>query len=187
LTVIAAQIVGDRVIIAADSAITVEGCFKFVDTNSKIATAYDSVFACSGDPGAFTMFMRYLDDNPFNITEKKHLVDYFTDFYKWLEERGTTMLSSDGGTLNEFVVFTNGQLYHIHGLFIRMIADDVAIGSGGMVAKVAMQCGQSPISAVAVAIDVDPYCGGPIRVLTMNRLQSVIEDDQVIDLTTAKN
>lgn len=44
-----------------------------------------------------------------------------------------------------------------------------AIGSGGLIARVAMHCGKDAADAVKVAIDMDCYSGGRIETFTPNQ------------------
>lgn len=186
MTVIAAKIIGDKVVVASDSAYTIDGAFKYDFQETKVQQHYDSLIGGSGETGAVNMFFRFLRDEKFVIQDKYDLIDYMSKFYVWLEEKGTKSTTTEGGYMTEFIVVTNGKLYYAGG-FVVQERTAVTIGSGSPLSAVAMRLGHTVEAAVACAIESDPYCGGPIHSYTVGLDNGLIETHEVITDVSVDN
>lgn len=60
---------------------------------------------------------------------------------------------------------------------VSLQLDPHAIGSGGMIARTAMHCGQDAIGADRTAIEMDLYSGGHISSFTTNAVVTHIKQD----------
>lgn len=85
---------------------------------------------------------------------------------EWINGGKVGRVPLDGNSTALHVTKQGVWVYESHGAF-KMTRTYYAMGSGGIVARVAMECGKSAPEAVKLATKFDPWSGGRVRKLVM--------------------
>lgn len=160
MSVIAAYEDGPNVTIGADSQVT----SNVIHETCKLIKVGDS---CVGVTGSLVL-NTFVHDYAEPLVTASDVRRFALAIFKWAKDGGTGMTGDalNGGMLvasprGLFRVFNDGSALQIPA------GTPMAIGSGGEFALAAMHCGRNVLGAVAMAIDLDPYCGLPVELRTV--------------------
>lgn len=166
-------------VIVADSALS---SHNLTTTNSSIKVfdvTPDVYVGFAGNPEMVTIFKVFTNKNTFphaiGLTEET-LSSYLFSFYAEAARRGFDISDSDPESLLRTNlsagVITPYTIFSIEGYFIQEVPDYYAVGSGEDIAMTAMALGQSPVDAVRIACQLNPWCSEPIIERRVERRQA---------------
>lgn len=156
MSVIAAKVYPDRIVMAADS-IVVRGWQKSTKNFQKIACINDMIVSSTGNASEVGAMWHFMGTHrPLGATEKD-ILDFIVEFSKWKNERG---FGAD--VENGYLLAYRGHLFQILGLFVSEIHDFAADGAGIEYATAALHLGHTPQEAVKVACDLSCFVAEPV-------------------------
>ncbi len=156
MSVVAARITPKGYEIAADS-IMVYGWSQRKDcTLAKLNEVNGLVLGGVGTAEENMLFYLYLKEHRPSPTEDS-IVTCLSEFAAWKNARtGSAKLE------NSFLIGFDRDVFSTYGYHVNRVAKFEAIGAGMDFANAALHLGHSAEQAVAVAIELSPYCEGPI-------------------------
>lgn len=167
MTVIAVKRVGDSILMAADSQ-TSSGNNHIVPAeskarNSKIVEVNGFCFGGSGMAFESVFLEIFARNHKPSEPTVNGVIDFLMDFQEWGRKK-----SHDFKSENHYLFVIEGKIFQTWGGIVTEERDQyAAIGSGFEYAVTALHLGKSPIEAVQVAIDLTPWCCGPIHSVTL--------------------
>ena len=167
MTVIAVKRIEDSILMACDSQAS-SGNNHIVPEASKSERSkiFEVNGFCFGSSGLsfetvfFGIFARNHKPAEANVNG---VIDFLMEFQEWGKKKDNDFKSE-----NHYLIVLDGKIFQTWGGIITEECDQyAAIGSGYQYAITAMHLGKSPIEAVQVAIDLTPWCCGPINSVTL--------------------
>lgn len=156
MSVVAAKVYKDKIIMCADS-IIVRGTSKRNTNFSKIAKINDMIVGGVGYCEDISMMWHYMQTHKPASPTEKDVLTFFIEFTEWKNKMGL------GTELNsEFLLIYKEHLFKTNGLFVHEIKDFVAIGAGEDFATAALYLGHSPKESVEVACKLSCYVCEPV-------------------------
>lgn len=163
MSVVAAKVYDDRIVMSADSILT-NGYEKEPNINfAKIDEINGIVLGGVGYGDEQSLMWLYMENHqPVEPTERE-ILNFIIEFSKW-----KTNLVGEGCLKNEFLIAYKGHLFHICKFMVREIKDYIAIGAGAPYATAALYLGHDTIEAVKTACDICCFVSEPIKTYTQN-------------------
>lgn len=163
MSVIAARVYSDRIIMAADSIICT-GDLKENKDFSKMVFTNGILIGSVGYAEEASIMWHFLNTHQPKSTDIKDILDFIVEFAKWKED-----IVGNKKIDNHYLMAFKGHLYSIEGLFVREIEEYYAIGAGMPYALAALHLEHDPKEAVKVACELCCYVSEPIKIYTMMR------------------
>lgn len=162
MSVIAAKVYNDKIIMAADS-ILINDWSKRNTNFAKIVEINGMIAGSTGSAKEASLMWHYMQTHKPASPSEKDMLTFVVEFAQWKS-------AIDGSNVENFYLIAyNGHLFEIQGLFVHEIADYVAVGAGADFANAAMYLGHTPREAVKVACELSCYVCEPIVEYSMNR------------------
>ena len=163
MSVIAARVLYDRVLIAADSILLKEE-LKRTTNFTKLRQINNMIIGgCGSAEELSLMFLFAEKDCPVDSTIK----DVTEFLYRFAHYKETCV---DKFELNNcYLIVYKGHLFETDGLFVQEIQDYTAIGEGEPYALTALHLGQDPPDAIDVACDLCCCVARPIIYFSMSK------------------
>lgn len=162
MTVIAAKVEGDSIVMAADSRVSRGGHGKNTGYQSKIVNGSDFFVGISGSAMVAPMLMAYAKDHGIGTGGDLRIAEWCFEFLAFCNK-----YTGDWSQEAHLLLAHKTGLYSIYDWLPLRVNDFCAIGSGFEHAEAAMYLGSSPREAVEVSIAMADGCGGAIDVRTM--------------------
>ena len=159
MSVVAAKIYEDKIVIAADS-ICVRGWSKMNSAEKKHTKLFryqDLVIGGVGKSEEISLFQRYMKSHMIKEMTEDCILDYIIEFKKWKKD-----LCGNDEIENQYIIASKGKCFSTNGYFVFGVNDYYAIGAGDDFARGAMYMGASPEEAVKAACDLCVYVSEPI-------------------------
>lgn len=163
MSVVAAKVYKDKIVMAADS-ILCYGDTKLTKNFSKLVKINDIVIGAVGSAQEASVMWHFVQTHEPRSTDLKDILDYVVEFAKWKDDIGL-----GNKVENEYLMMFRGHLYNIDGLFVNEIHDYSAIGAGMDYALAALYLDHSPRQAVKVACKLSCWVTEPIEQYEMVR------------------
>ena len=163
MSVVAAKVYTDKVVIAADS-IIVRGWSKRNTNFAKIAEINGMIVGGCGEAQESSLLWRYMQTHQPESSSEKDVLEFIVEFAKWKRE-----LIGDSTICNTYLMVFDGHLFEIESMFVHEVKDYIAIGAGEDFATAALHLGHSPRDAVKVACDLSCYVCEPVITYEMPR------------------
>lgn len=156
MSVVAAKVYPDKVVIAADS-IMIKGWSKRNTNVTKLAEINEMIIGGVGTAQEDSLMWHYMRTHkPLSATEKDVLA-FIIEFSQWKN----TMIGNSN-IENEYLLIFQGHLFQIDNMFVNEITDYSAIGAGEDYALAALYLGHTPKEATKVACELSCYVCEPI-------------------------
>lgn len=164
MSVIAARVYKDRIVMAADS-IMVRGWSKSTTSSfSKLNEVNDMLIGGTGTTQELSLMWNFgATHKPASATEK-NILEFIIEFSRWKRD-----LTGDGGIACDYLIAFGGHLFQTSDMFVREVLDYCAIGAGEDYSNAALYLGHSPAEAVKVACELCCFVAEPIVELSMER------------------
>ena len=162
MSVVAAKVYDNRIVIAADSILVRYGMTK-ENNYSKLEYINGMIIGGSGYASESSLMYRFAQTHKPETPTEKDMLAFIIEFYNWKKDFGNTDLH------NQFLSAYEGHLFEVRHLFIREINDFMAIGAGEDFARAALYLGHTPREATEVACALSCYVSEPIKELVMEK------------------
>lgn len=156
MSVIAAKVYNDKVVVAADS-ILVKGWSKRNANFSKLACINNMIIGGTGTAQEMSMMWQYMKTHKPASPSEKDVLSFVIEFSEWKQK-----LTSNSSINNEYLLVYEGKLFEIEHMFVHEIKDYTAIGAGEDFSNAALFLCHSPREAVKVACELSCYVTEPI-------------------------
>lgn len=162
MTVIAVKREGSSIVIACDSQIS-QGNNHIAPSDvcavTKVVEADGFHFGGAGAMFESVMLEIFARNHKPKSATVDGIVDFLMEFQEWGAKRDLDFKSS-----NHYLFVMDGQIFQTYGgIVTEERSQYAAIGSGWQYATTALYMGKTASEAVQVAIDLTPWCCGPIR------------------------
>jgi ATP-dependent protease HslVU (ClpYQ) peptidase subunit len=158
MSVVAAKIFTDRIIMSSDSGVW--GDTRNNGSHFKPTKMFKINGILAGFSGTFeegTLFQAFCETHKPDGTSFKNIVDFMSEFRRWLKN-----ISYEEKLSNFYLLAFDSTLWYIHGWEVIEVKDCYSVGAGEDYALTAMHLGKSPSVAVKVACDMCCYAAEPI-------------------------
>ena len=158
MSVVAARIYSNRIVMAADSIVVKYGEYK--DTTQdfiKMHKANGVLVGVSGKVSEASLLFHYLETHKPATGTEKAILEYLIEFVRWKKE-----LTGDATVSNQCLLAFEGKLFQVYGITVLPVRDFASVGHGLFYANAAMHLGHTPREAVKVACDLDCFVSEPI-------------------------
>jgi len=163
MSVIAAKVYNDKIIMAADSILVINDWSKRNTGFAKIAEINGMIAGSTGSAKEASLMWHYMQTHKPASASEKDMLTFIVEFAQWKS-------AIDGSNVeNGYLIAYNGHLFEVSGIFVHEISDYIAIGAGMDYANAAMYLGHTPREAVKVACELSCYVCEPIVEYSMNR------------------
>lgn len=163
MTVIAGRIAEERIVVAADSQVTLGHQAKTEGTKLyKVGEAL--VFGGSGHLRDVNLMRLFLDTHTPASSDERDVLEFYAEYIEWSKRK-----LSGFEAHSSFLFAFDGRLFEVDSDFDVLYADYTAIGSGWEYARAALHLGHSPSEAVQVACDLTIYCAPPVTEYSIPR------------------
>lgn len=157
MSVVAAKIYNNRIVMAADS-ILVKGWSKSTNGNFvKINQINGMIVGGTGQAKELSLLWHFMRTHKPDGNTDKDIIEYIVEFSKWKND-----LIGESGIVNNYLLAYDGHLFEIENMFVYEIKDYTAVGAGQDFANAALYLGHSPREAVKVACELSCYVAEPI-------------------------
>lgn len=163
MSVIAAKVYKDKIIMAGDS-IIVKGDSKQTDLSfTKINKINDMIVGGCGIAEELSLLWIFMSTHKPAAATEKDVLEFFTEFSFWKSNITTSLVE------NSYLLAFQGHLFEIEEFFITEVKKHAAIGAGEDFANAALYLGHSPQEAVKTACALSCFVAEPIIEFEMNR------------------
>lgn len=164
MSVIAAKVYKDKIVMAADSIIVYGWSKKTNDDFVKIQNINEMIIGGCGTAQENSLMWQYMKTHKPASPTEKDVLEYIVEFARWKKD-----LTGDYTVCNEYLLAYDGHLFKIEGLCVSEIHSYDAIGAGMDFSNAALYLGHSPREAVKVACELCCMVAEPIIEHTMTR------------------
>lgn len=162
MSVIAAKVYNDKIIMAADS-ILCSGWSKRNNNFAKIIELNGMIAGSTGTAQEASLMWHYMQTHKPASASEKDILEFVVEFSQWKS-------SIDGNKVeNSYLFAYKGHLFEINNMFVHEISDFAAVGAGEDYANAALYLGHSPREAVKVACELCCFVCEPIIEYTMQK------------------
>ncbi len=162
MSVVAAKVYTDRIVMAADS-IIVSGWSK--NPNNKFVKLNEinkMIVGGCGSAEEQSLMWHYMNTHKPESATEKDILSFIIEFSKWKNDFvGNNQIN------NVYLIAYQGHLFQIENMFVSEIQEYAAIGAGEDYFNTALYLGHSPKEAVKVACDLCCFVSEPIIEFTM--------------------
>ena len=164
MSVVAARVYKDKIIIAADS-IIVRGWSKRTDHDIvKINEINGMIVGGTGYAQELSLMWQYMATHkPASATEKD-VLSFIVEFSQWKRN-----LIGNGSVDNTYLMAYDGHLFQIEEMLVYEVGEHSAVGAGQDFANAALYLGNSPRDAVKVACELSCFVAEPIIEYAMQK------------------
>ncbi len=159
MSVIAAKVYQDKIVIAADS-ILVRGWSKKSNRKNdfqKIAQINGMIIGGVGTAEANSLMFLFAETHKPARADERGIAEYFAEFAKWAKGY------ADVNTIeNDYLIAYSSKLFSVEGFFVAEVGNYEAIGAGEDFANTALYLGLTPERAVSVACEMCCMVSGPV-------------------------
>lgn len=157
MSVVAAKVYDNRIVMAADS-ILVKGWSKATNGNfTKINQINGMLVGGTGNAKELSLLWHFMRTHKPDGNTEKEILGYIVEFSKWKQD-----LIGEGGISNTYLLAYDGHLFEIEDMFVYEIKDYDAVGAGEDFANAALYLGHSPREAIKVACELSCFVAEPI-------------------------
>lgn len=164
MSVVAARVYKDKIIMAADS-IIVRGWSKRTDHDIvKINEINGMIVGGTGYAQELSLMWQYMATHkPASATEKD-VLSFIVEFSQWKRN-----LIGNGNVDNTYLMAYDGHLFQIEEMLVYEVSEHSAVGAGQDFANAVLYLGNSPRDAVKVACELSCFVAEPIIEYAMQR------------------
>lgn len=163
VSVIAAKVYDDKIIMAADSIIT-KGSSKRNTNFVKISEINSMIIGGTGTCEEMSLMLHYAQTHKPASCSEKDVLTFVVEFAKWKNE-----LVGNSYIDNGYLLIYQGHLFSIERMFVTEVFDFMAIGAGANFAEAALYLNHEPKEAVKVACELSCYVSEPIIEYSMSK------------------
>jgi hypothetical protein len=164
MSVVAARVYKDKIVMAADS-IVVRGWSKRTDHDIvKINEINGMIVGSTGYAQELSLMWQYMTTHkPASATEKDVLT-FVVEFSRWKRD-----LIGSGSVDNTYLMAYDGHLFQIEDMLVYEVSEWSAVGAGEDFANAVLYMGNSPRDAVRVACELSCLVAEPIIEYSMQK------------------
>lgn len=162
MSVIAAKVYNDKIVMAADSIIT-NGWSKRTNNFSKIVEINGMIAGATGTAQEASLMWHYMQTHKPASPSEKDMLTFIVEFAQWK----SSIAGSD--VANSYLFAYQGHLFEIESMLVCEVSDYAAIGAGEDYANTALHLGHAPHEAVKVACELCCFVCEPIVEYSMKR------------------
>lgn len=162
MSVIAAKVYNDKIVMAADSILT-NGWSKRNNNFAKIVEINGMIAGATGTAQEASLMWHYMQTHKPASPSEKDILTFIVEFAQWK----SSIAGSD--VANTYLFAYHGHLFEIVNMFVHEISDYAAIGAGEDYANTALHLGHTPQEAVKVACELCCFVCEPIVEYSMKR------------------
>lgn len=164
MSVVAARVYKDKIIMAADS-IIVRGWSKRTDHDIvKINEINGMIVGGTGYAQELSLMWQYMATHkPASATEKD-VLSFIVEFSQWKRN-----LIGNGSVDNTYLMAYDGHLFQIEEMLVYEVSEHSAVGAGQDFANAVLYLGNSPRDAVKVACELSCFVAEPIIEYAMQK------------------
>lgn len=164
MSVVAARVYEDKIVLGADSQSTSYWHNKN-STNKIYKISEDFVIGGVGYTAHNQLMSMFCETNKPASSRKRDILEFFVQYHDYMKKK-----DSDYAPRNEWLVAFNGVVYWVTpDLLIDEVKKFHAIGSGHEFAKAALYLDKTIKEAVKVACDLTVFCGEPIEIFEVKK------------------
>lgn len=157
MSVVAARVYKDKIVMAADS-IVVRGWSKRTDHDIvKINEINGMIVGSTGYAQELSLMWQYMATHKPATAAEKDVLAFVIEFSRWKRE-----LIGDGGVHNTYLMAYGGRLFQIEDMLVYEVSEYSAVGAGQDFANAVLYMGNSPRDAVKVACELSCFVAEPI-------------------------
>ena len=163
MSVVAAKVYKDKVVVAADS-IMVKGASKRNTNFAKIEEINNMIIGATGVCQETSLMWHYARTHKPASASEKDVLTFMIEFAQWKQS-----MIGNSNIDNIYLLVYQGHLFEIEYMFVHEVFDYVAIGAGEDFANAALYMNHTPSEAVKVACELSCYVCEPIIEYSMPR------------------
>ena len=164
MSVVAARVYKDKIIMAADS-IIVRGWSKRTDHDIvKINEINGMIVGGTGYAQELSLMWQYMATHKPASTTEKDVLSFIVEFSQWKRN-----LIGNGNVDNTYLMAYDGHLFQIEEMLVYEVSEYSAVGAGQDFANAVLYLGNSPRDAVKVACELSCFVAEPIIEYAMQR------------------
>lgn len=164
MSVVAARVYKDKIVMAADS-IMVRGYSKKTDHDLvKIKEINGMLVGGSGYAQEMALMYQYMTTHKPSSASEKDILSFIIEFSKWKRD----MIGS-GSIDNMYLMAYEGHLFQIEQMLVYEVHGYSAIGAGCDFANAILHVGNGPREAVRVACELSCFVAEPILEYEMSK------------------
>ena len=164
MSIVAAKIYKDRIVIGADSQSTSYWHNKN-ETNKIYKVANDFIIGGVGYTAHNQLMRLYCETDKPASARERDILEFFVKYHEWIKTK-----VKDYAPVNSWIIAFRGECFGVTSdLLIVKVKNFHAIGSGMEYARAALHLGHSVRDAISVACDLTVFCGRPIEMFTMKK------------------
>lgn len=164
MSVVAARVYKDKIVMAADS-IVVRGWSKRTDHDIvKINEINGMIVGGTGYAQELSLMWQYMATHKPASAAEKDVLNFIVEFSKWKRD-----LIGNGSVDNTYLMAYDGHLFQIEDMLVYEVSEYSAVGAGQDFSNAVLYLGNSPRDAVKVACELSCFVAEPIIEYTMQR------------------
>lgn len=164
MSVIAARVYKDKIVMAADS-IVVRGWSKRTDHDIvKINEINGMIVGSTGYAQELSLMWQYMTTHKPAAATEKDVLAFVVEFSRWKRE-----LIGNGSVDNTYLMAYDGHLFQIEDMLVYEVSEWSAVGAGEDFANAVLYLGNSPRDAVKVACELSCFVAEPIIEYSMQK------------------
>lgn len=164
MSVVAARVYKDKIVMAADS-IIVRGWSKRTDHDIvKINEINGMIVGGTGYAQELSLMWQYMTTHQPATATEKDVLAFVVEFSRWKRE-----LIGNGSVDNTYLMAYDGHLFQIEDMLVYEVSEWSAVGAGEDFANAVLYLGNSPRDAVKVACELSCFVADPIIEYTMQK------------------
>jgi hypothetical protein len=164
MSVVAARVYKDKIVMAADS-IVVRGWSKRTDHDIvKINEINGMIVGSTGYAQELSLMWQYMTTHKPAAATEKDVLAFVVEFSRWKRE-----LIGNGSVDNTYLMAYDGHLFQIEDMLVYEVSEWSAVGAGEDFANAVLYLGNSPRDAVKVACELSCFVAEPIIEYSMQK------------------
>lgn len=164
MSVVAARVYKDKIVMAADS-IVVRGWSKRTDHDIvKINEINGMIVGSTGYAQELSLMWQYMATHKPATATEKDVLAFVVEFSKWKRD-----LIGNGSVDNTYLMAYDGHLFQVEDMLVYEVSEWSAVGAGEDFANAVLYLGNSPRDAVKVACELSCLVAEPIIEYSMQK------------------
>lgn len=171
MSIVITQVQEDRIVIGADSALTMTNDLQTTHPETKLLHVKNVVAGFSGNAEHFSVFRYYLEtiDTEELIAETtSEVLDLYATYAQLAKAFDLSLrgMSEEGltGPVDGFHLLLNNKAWVINGFYVSQITNYAVLGCGAPFAYGALYAGGTIEQALHAACEYDIHCKGPLNI-----------------------
>lgn len=160
MSVVAVKIEKSKIVICADSIVSIGGGAQEKISGVKLQQIDDIVIGVVGMMEEATLMFLYARNHKPLSANEYDIVEWISEFQTWAKAK-TTYVFTFGSS---FIIVYQKKAFVIEGFMVREIKDFYAIGAGQNFAITALHLCKSAKEAVEIACELSIYCEKPVNI-----------------------